>query len=73
MERDDDIPCGRCGCGVYDFDAACGKAAKALFETETLPPCKTFERKCVGAKHLLEHFLRRDFPSWNEHVKDAMK
>lgn len=56
MERNDDIPCGKCSCGVYDFDAACGAGAAELFRTHLPPPCKTFDRQCVGAKHLLAHF-----------------
>lgn len=37
-----DMPCGACGCGIYD------QAAMDAFDG-TIPKCKTMERPCVGA------------------------
>ena len=67
------LPCGKCGCGVYDAAAITSSEAETIFNGGAIPRCKSFDRDCVGATDLREYFNQAQFSSWQQHIEKVMK
>lgn len=62
MDIPDAMPCGMCGCGIYDSDAMTTREAVHVLLTGKPTRCKmkVLNRDCVGAVDLLRTLQPKD-------------